>query len=158
MVRKIDPLDRMIVEQLQTDGRMSSAEIARRIGQITERAVRYRIERLTRDGVINVRAIVNPKALGLSVVGDISLEVESGHVQEVACRIAEFDCVSYVACSMGAKDVSVQVNARSNDELYCFATEILGNLPWVKKTSVLLVPLKLKDVYDWQIPSSLCVE
>ena len=137
---------------------MSSAEIARRIEGISERAVRYRIDRLIQDGVVRVSALVNPKALGLPVMGDISLEVESGRVQEVAQRVAEFECVSYVACSMGESDISLQVNARDSDEVYRFATEVLGRLPGIRKTTTLILPLKLKDVYDWQIPASFCVE
>jgi Lrp/AsnC family transcriptional regulator for asnA, asnC and gidA len=158
MRHKIDQTDREIVRQLLADGRMPSAEIARRVGAITERAVRYRIDRLIAEGVIKVSAIVSPKALGFTVTGDISLEVESGHVQEVARRVAKFDCVGYVAFATGEKDVSVQVYTRSNDELYRFATEVLGTLPWVIKTTTFLVPQKLKDVYDWQIPLSSCVD
>jgi Lrp/AsnC family transcriptional regulator for asnA, asnC and gidA len=156
MTHRIDDVDRAIVKQLQQDGRMSSARIARRIGGITERAVRYRIDRLIRDGVIRVRAIVNPRALGRPVMGDITLEVESGHVQEVAQRVAQFDCVGYVAFSMGEKDISLQAYTRDNDELYRFATEVLGKLPWVTKTTTLIVPQKLKDIDDWQMPSSSC--
>jgi Lrp/AsnC family transcriptional regulator for asnA, asnC and gidA len=108
--------------------------------------------------VIRVSALVNPKALGLPVIGDISLEVESGRVQEVAQRVAAFECVSYVACSMGERDISLQLNARDSDEVYRFATEVLGRLPGVRKTTTLILPFKLKDVYDWQIPSTFCVE
>ena len=158
MGHRIDETDRAIVSLLQEDGRMSSTEIARRIEGISERAVRYRIDRLIQDGVVRVSALVNPKALGLPVMGDISLEVESGRVQEVAQRVAEFECVSYVACSMGESDISLQVNARDSDEVYRFATEVLGRLPGIRKTTTLILPLKLKDVYDWQIPASFCVE
>jgi Lrp/AsnC family transcriptional regulator for asnA, asnC and gidA len=157
MTHRIDDLDRAIVRQLQEDGRLSSAEIARRIGGITERAVRYRIDRLIQEGVIRIRAIVSPRALGLPVMGDITLEVESGHVQEVAQRVAQFDCVGYVAFSMGEKDISIQAYTRDNDELYRFATEVLGNLSWVTKTTTLIVPQKVKDIDEWQIPSSPCV-
>jgi Lrp/AsnC family transcriptional regulator for asnA, asnC and gidA len=158
MSHKIDQTDRAIVQKLLEDGRMPSAEIARRVGGLTERAVRYRIDRLIAEGVIKISAVVNPKALGFTVTGDISLEVESGHVQEVALWVAELDCVGYVAFATGEKDVSVQVYTRSNDDLYRFATEVLGTLPWVTKTTTFLVPQKLKDVYDWQIPLSSCVD
>jgi Lrp/AsnC family transcriptional regulator for asnA, asnC and gidA len=157
MTHRIDELDRAIVRQLQEDGRISSAEIARRIGGVSERAVRYRIDRLIQDDVIRIRAIVNPRALGLPVMGDITLEVESGHVREVAERIAEFDCVGYVAFSMGEKDISIQAYTRDNDELYRFATEVLGNLPWVTRTTTIIVPEKVKDIDEWQMPSSPCV-
>jgi Lrp/AsnC family transcriptional regulator for asnA, asnC and gidA len=155
MAHKIDNLDRKIVALLQQDGRMSSAEIARRTGQISERAVRYRIDRMLEEGIINVRAIVDPRTLGFSVIGDIFVEIESGHVHEVAHQIAEFESVAYVAFSMGTSDISIQVNARSSDELYHFATEVLGKLPWVHKTTTAIVPHKVKDVHNWQIPASL---
>src|SRR5450756_2510592 len=44
----LDAIDRSIVSLLLEDGRISSAEITRRIGHVSERAVRYRIERLVR--------------------------------------------------------------------------------------------------------------
>ncbi len=60
-------IDQKIVELLMEDGRMASAEIARRIGGgVSERVVRYRIERMVKDGVIQVRPIVNPQAFGLT--------------------------------------------------------------------------------------------
>jgi Lrp/AsnC family transcriptional regulator for asnA, asnC and gidA len=158
MARRIDEKDRAIVALLQEDGRMSSAEITRRIGNITERMVRYRIDSLLRDGVIRVTALVNPKALGRGVMGDISLQVDSGRVLELAHQVAKFDCVCYVACSMGESDISLQINARDSDEVFRFATEVLGRLPGVRKTTTLILPLKVKDVYDWQIPDSECVD
>lgn len=134
---------------------MSSAEIARRIRDITERAVRYRIDRMLREGVIRVSALVNPKAIGFPVTADIFIEVEAGRVTEVAQRLTEFECVGYVGCSTGDREVSIQVYARDNEELYRFAAETVGNVPGVRKTSTHLVPLVLKDVYQWQIPDSV---
>jgi Lrp/AsnC family transcriptional regulator for asnA, asnC and gidA len=154
MSHTIDHIDRAIVLLLQQDGRMSAAEIARRIGHITERAVRYRLDRLVADRVIRIRAIVSPKAVGYGVTGDIMVEVESGHVREVANLLTEYDCIGYVAFSMGQGDISLQVNAQDSDELYRFATEVIGSLPWVRKTTTWIVPLKLKDIDDWTIPVS----
>ncbi|MGD2040457.1 MAG: Lrp/AsnC ligand binding domain-containing protein, partial [Anaerolineae bacterium] len=78
------------------------------------------------------------------------------HVHEVAQQLAEHECVAYVAFSMGASDISIQVNAHSADELYRFATDVLGTMPWVRKTTTTIVPHKVKDVHNWKIPSSLC--
>jgi Lrp/AsnC family transcriptional regulator for asnA, asnC and gidA len=152
MTEKIDQLDRMIVQLLQKDGRMPSSEIARQIGAITERAVRNRIKRLIEKGVINIFAEVNPKSLGYSVTADINLEVEPNFVQEVAQKLATFGSVGYVACSMGDREVSIQVNTQNNDELYQFVTEIIGILPGVKKTTTMIVPILLKRI--WHIPIS----
>ena len=158
MSYKIDRVDQAIARLLSENGRMSSAEIARRIGNVSERSVRYRIDRLTRDGVIRVSTVVNPKALGFIVTADIFIEVEPGHVLDVARTLAEFECVSYVACSTGDRDVSIQVFARDNEELYRFVTEVVGNVPRVRKTNTVLLPMVLKDVYDWHIPDSACTD
>ena len=149
---KVNALDVAIVDLLMEDGRLSCAEIARRIGGVSERAVRYRIARLVREGVIRVSAIPNPKALGFPVVADVMIEVEPGHIQEVAGKLREYECVSYVACSTGDRDVSIQVVARDNAELYHFVTDVVGKVPGVRRTETYLVPMILKDVYEWRIP------
>lgn len=149
---KVSPLDLAIVDLLMEDGRMSCAEIARRIGSISERAVRYRIARLLREGVMRVSAIPNPKALGYPVVADVMIEVEPGHIREVAEKLRGYECVSYVACSTGDRDISIQVVARDNAELYRFVTEVVSQVPGVRRTETYLVPIILKDVYEWHIP------
>ena len=63
---EIDKTDIKIVNLLLEDGRIPASEIARRIGDISERAVRYRIERMVEEGVIRVSAIVSPQAFGLT--------------------------------------------------------------------------------------------
>ncbi|MGB9722659.1 MAG: Lrp/AsnC family transcriptional regulator [Chloroflexia bacterium] len=149
---QVDRQDVAIVDLLMEDGRMSCAEIARRVGGISERAVRYRIARLVREGVIRVSAIPNPKALGFLVVADVMIEVEPGHIREVAETLRGYECVSYAACSTGDRDVSIQVVARDNAELYRFVTEVVAQVPGVRRTETYLVPIILKDVYEWRIP------
>jgi len=152
----VDTIDKKIVDLLIDDGRMSAADIAREIGDISVRAVRYRLERLTEQGIIKVSAIAIPNKLGFAVVADAFLEVEPGNVMEVARKIAEFEMVSYVACSTGETDISVQIYARDNVELYNFVTEVIGKIPGVRRTTTSIVPIIIKDVYRWRIPSSVC--
>jgi len=151
---EIDKYDLKIVKLLMRDGRMSASEIAREIGELSERSIRYRIQRMEQDGLIKISAIVNPKALGFNVIADVWVEVESSYLNDVAKKLAEFECVSYVATSIGEKDVSVQIYARDNNEVYNFVTEVLGHIQGVRKTVTSIVPIVLKDVYDWSIPST----
>ena len=125
----LDTVDREIVSLLLEDGRVSSAEITRRIGHVSERAVRYRIERLVRTGVIRISAIVNPQAVGFSVIGDVLIEVAPGSLQDVAVQLVDFPTVSYVAGSVGDGDLSVQVYARDTEELLRFVNEVIGKVP-----------------------------
>jgi Lrp/AsnC family transcriptional regulator for asnA, asnC and gidA len=150
---KIDNTDLAIINLLMEDGRMPSAEIARRVGNLSERVARYRIERLIREGVIKVSAIANPHAVGFTVVADVLLEVESDSILDVAHKMTEFECVSYVACAIGETDVSVQIVAHDTAEVYRLVTEVIGKVPGVRKTTTSIVPLVLKDIYQWRIPT-----
>ncbi|OGO63830.1 MAG: hypothetical protein A2Z45_01605 [Chloroflexi bacterium RBG_19FT_COMBO_55_16] len=151
---EIDKIDIKIVDLLMENGRMNAAEIARRVGEITERAVRYRIKRMESEGIIRICAIPNPKILGFSVIADVFIEVESGRILEVAHKLVEMECISYVACSIGERDISAQVVAHNSDEVYAIVTEVIGKVQGVRKTTTSIVPVVLKDVYKWRIPRS----
>jgi Lrp/AsnC family transcriptional regulator for asnA, asnC and gidA len=155
---KIDKIDRKIVDLLMDDGRMAAAEIARQIGDISERVIRYRIDRLVKEGVISISAVPKPLALGYSVVADVFIEVEPGLINDVATYLKDFECVSYVACAIGETDVSAQVVAHDTGEVYRFVTKVIGKTLGVRKTTTSIVPLVIKDVYQWRIPSSICVD
>jgi Lrp/AsnC family transcriptional regulator, regulator for asnA, asnC and gidA len=152
---KLDQLDKEIIDLLTKDGRMSCAEIARAIGTVSERSVRYRLEKLLADNVIRVNATPVPQALGYSVVADVFIEVESGQVLEIARTIASYENVSYVACSTGESDISIQIITQNNRELYEFVTEVLGKIPGVRKTTTSMVPFIVKDIEQWRIPASV---
>jgi Lrp/AsnC family transcriptional regulator, regulator for asnA, asnC and gidA len=148
----LDAIDRQIVALLLEDGRATAAEITRRIGHVSERAVRYRIERLMRWGVIRVSAVVNPQAVGFPVMADVLIEVAPGQLQNVAAQVVEFENVSYVAGSVGEGDLSIQVYARDTQELMRLVEEVIGKVPGVTRTKTVMVPWKLKDVYQWRVP------
>jgi len=152
---EIDKTDVKIVNLLLEDGRMSASEIARRIGDISERAVRYRIDRMVEDGVISVSAIVIPQAFGFDTRADVWLEVESDKILEVANKMKEYANVTYVACAIGETDVSIQVVAQDTGEIYHFVTEVVRKVPGVRKTVTSIVPIVLKDVYQWRVPEKL---
>jgi Lrp/AsnC family transcriptional regulator, regulator for asnA, asnC and gidA len=154
---EIDNTDIKIINLLMEDGRMPASEMARRIGNISERVIRYRIERIVKEGYIQICAINNPKSLGYTVTADVFLEVESNHILDVAKKLVEYDCISYVACSIGENDISVQVVGHDTNEVYQLVTNVIGKIPGVRKTTTSIVPLVLKDVYQWRIPKSTCV-
>lgn len=155
---EIDKIDVKIVNILLEDGRISASQIARQLGAISERAVRYRIEKMINEGVIQISAVVRPQAFGLTTIADVWLEVESDQILEVANKMAACDNVSYVACGIGETDVSIQVVARDTAEIYHFVTEVVRKTTGVRKTTTSIVPLVLKDVYQWRVPARLAGE
>src|SRR6188474_3864284 len=153
-----DKIDIKIVNLLLEDGRMPASELSRRMGDISERAVRYRIDRMVNEGVIQITAVARPQAFGLTTIADIWLEVESDRILEVAKKMAQFDNVSYVACGIGESDVSIQIVAKDTAEIYQFVTEVVRKVPGVRKTTTSIVPLIIKDVYQWRIPERVVNE
>jgi Lrp/AsnC family transcriptional regulator, leucine-responsive regulatory protein len=65
--RENDATTRRILEELQQDGRVSLAELGRRVG-LSPPAVAERVSRLERDGVITgYHARIDPRALGFAL-------------------------------------------------------------------------------------------
>ena len=155
---EFDKTDIKIVNLLLEDGRMSASGISRRIAGISERAVRYRVDRMIEEGVIQISAVVNPEALGFAINADVWLEVESDSIMEVAKKMAAFENVTYVACGIGQNDISIQIVAKDTAEIYHFVTDVVRKVPGVRKTTTSIVPIVLKDVYQWRIPDKLAKE
>jgi len=153
-----DKTDIKIVNLLLEDGRMSASEMSRRMGGISERLIRYRIDRMVNGGVIQISAVVRPDALGLAIKADVWLEVAADQVLEVAKKMATFENVTYVACGIGQNDISIQVVAKDTSEVYYFVTEVVRKVPGVIKTTTSIVPIVLKDVYQWRVPESIAKE
>jgi len=155
---EFDRTDIRIVNLLLEDGRMPASEIGRRLGDISERAVRYRIDRMVEEHVIQISAVARPQAFGLTTIADVWMEVESDKILDVARKLAEFENVSYVACGIGETDVSIQIVAKDTAEIYHFVTEVVRKVPGVRKTTTSIVPIILKDVYQWRIPARVARE
>lgn len=153
----LDEIDRQIITLLLRDGRTPAAALARSV-VVSQCTVRYRIERLQRLGVITFGAVLNPHALGLDVLADIFMEVAPGQVRTVAQRFAARAEVSYVAGSIGNGDLSIQVCLPDSGALLRFVDEVVGQMPGVTQARTVLVPWKLKDVREWDIPSSLATQ
>ena len=72
--------------------------------------------------------------------------------------MASFENVTYVACGIGQNDISIQVVARDTSEIYYFVTEVVRKVPGVRKTTTSIVPIILKDVYQWRVPERIANE
>jgi DNA-binding Lrp family transcriptional regulator len=150
-----DRTDWKIIAILNEDGRMSSAEIARHLDDVSACTVANRIDILTEEGIINIRSIVNPEVVGYGVLADVFIEVEPGYVRSVAEYLADLPQISYVACATGDTDVIVSVRARNINELYNFVIETLDKIPDVRRTQSYILPLKFKDLDTWLYPNVL---
>ena len=78
----LDDVNRRLLAELQEDGRLSLAELGRRVG-LSPPAVGERLQRLEQDGVIRgYRAEVDPRALGLSLSAIVRIRPAPGQLRE----------------------------------------------------------------------------
>ncbi|OPX09845.1 Lrp/AsnC family transcriptional regulator [Mycobacterium sp. AT1] len=116
--------DHELYDILATDGRVSVADIAARVGQ-SESAVRRRLAGLV-DTKVDVRAVVSPKLLGLGVAAILWIRVAPGDVDRVAGQLLQSPYVRYAAMTMGDHQLIVDVAVPTLDDLRRFLTE----QPW----------------------------
>jgi Lrp/AsnC family transcriptional regulator, leucine-responsive regulatory protein len=80
----LDSTNRALLVELQSDARLSLAELGRRVG-LSAPAVAERLTRLERDGVIRgYRADVDPALLGLSLAAVIRIRPSPRQLAKVA--------------------------------------------------------------------------
>lgn len=142
----IDDLDREIISYLSEDGRLSAAEIAGRIGSVSERTIRNRIAALLQEKMIVIGAIPDPVALGRDVQVELLIEVEAGRQEEVAIQLAEYDEIGYLAATSGTANLSASLFVSDHTELLDFIDQELGKLSGVKRVTSSVV-LRLYKVF-----------
>jgi Lrp/AsnC family transcriptional regulator, leucine-responsive regulatory protein len=87
--RENDLTTRRILDELQRDGRLSLAELGRRVG-LSPPAVAERVSRLERDGVINgYHARIDPRALGFALGVVIRVRPAPREIAKVAALARE---------------------------------------------------------------------
>jgi len=127
----MDDTDVKILGLLRENSRMKNTEIARQVN-LTERAVRARIEKLTRERIIK-KFTVETSPIG--VEGIVLIDTNVGRttaVKEMARQLSD----SVFECS-GEYDVAVRLRADSLDELNKKVDELRA-FPGVLRTSTLI--------------------
>lgn len=138
----IDNDDVRILNVLQTDGRITNAELAERTGMSASPCWR-KVRRLEQDGVIRgYGAQLSRRALGLGVHAYVSVEIgdHSGDVtDEFEAAVRGYDEV--VACHQvtGGADYMLIVVARDLDSYAEFANRKLRTLRGIKSIATSFV-------------------
>ena len=83
----IDEKDRLIIEELQRNGRATITEIANKIG-LTSMGAKKRVDRLIRKGLIKVKALINVEKLEVKLAL-IGMELESGEALRELVKMFE---------------------------------------------------------------------
>jgi Lrp/AsnC family leucine-responsive transcriptional regulator len=114
---KIDDTDRKIIGELTRDGRVSFAELGRRVN-LSSPAVADRVQRLERAGVITgYRAELDPRALGYPLTAIVRVKPAPGQLPRIPELAAEIPQVGECHRITGEDCFYITVHLRSIDEL-----------------------------------------
>jgi Lrp/AsnC family transcriptional regulator for asnA, asnC and gidA len=144
---QLDDVSKAIIEQLQSDGRRSYAEIGKAVG-LSEAAVRQRVQKLTDAGVMQVVAVTDPMQLGFYRQAMIGLRV-TGDTTLVADELGRIPSVDYVVLTAGSFDILAEIVCENDEDLIELLNKKIRQIPGVLSTET-FVYLKLqKQFYNW---------
>lgn len=153
-IYRLDALDHKILQQLQSDGRMSNQQLSEEIGLSPSPCLR-RLRQLENDGVIQrYVALVDPEAVGLGVTAFVRIRLDQQddrHLALFEAAVAEFPEVMECYLMTGEADYQLRVLVGSLGEFEDFLRHRLTRIQGVGQvtTSFALRPV----VYKTALPA-----
>lgn len=145
---RLDEIDRAILELLQHEGRISNADLARRIN-LSPPATYTRVRRLEQEGYITgYAAHLNREKLGYGMLCYISVSLQMHQFNELAkFRERLIAMPEVLECSFvtGEFDYLLKVVLRDQKDLERFILQELTPLPGVARVNTSLVVAELKS-------------
>jgi Lrp/AsnC family transcriptional regulator for asnA, asnC and gidA len=146
----LDDVNKRIIDQLQRDGRMSYATLAKQIG-LSEAAARQRVQRMLDTGVMQIVAVTDPLTLGFRRQVMIGMKVE-GDMRKVAEQLAAIAEVDYVVVCAGGYDLLAEMVCVDDDHLLSLLNDQIRSIPGVTTTETFVYLKLAKQTYAWGTP------
>ncbi|ADZ72123.1 Lrp/AsnC ligand binding domain-containing protein [Polymorphum gilvum] len=146
----LDRIDRKILHALQGDGRITTTDLAERVGLSTT-ATAERMKRLIREGyILGFTAELNPQKLGLGllVFVEVKLDKTTADVFD-AFATAVGRSPEVLECHMVAGGFDYLIKSRVRDMTHYrrFLADVILNLPGVRETHTYAVMEDVKDTH-----------
>jgi len=145
---ELDELDRLIIAELNRDGRKPFTAIAKKAG-VAEATIRKRVERLQESGILKIKAIVDPLALGYKTSAIIGIRVEGSDIKKTLAALQQMQEIRYIGIATGNHDIIVEAFLKNGEDLYPFLTKRLREVPGVVSTDTSLIMKIVQDRPDW---------
>lgn len=142
----MDELDRDILRILQSEGRVTLADLAQRVG-LSGPAAGERVRKLEQQGVIRgYAALVDPRAVGLGLLAFIGVAVD--HPRQYAAflqAMADAPEVLEVHHVAGADNYLVKVRCHDTEHLEQVIADVIKRPDGVSRTYTTVVLSSKKD-------------
>jgi DNA-binding Lrp family transcriptional regulator len=151
----VDDIDRMILAELQQDGRLTVTELADRV-RLTPAPCHRRLRALERTGVITgYRAILDPAAVGLGFEALVNVTMD----REDAGTIAAFEAalvavpeIRHAERLFGDPDYLLRVVAMDLNDYATLRDQKLATLPGVQRITSTIVMKRIVDNRPLPLP------
>jgi Lrp/AsnC family transcriptional regulator for asnA, asnC and gidA len=119
----VDDIDRAILRELQSDGRIPYAELGPKVG-LSPSAARQRLQRLIDSKVVQVVGVTDPMAMSGQAMALLGVRVD-GDARAVADVLGEREEVVYSVLTSGAFDLFAEVVCREPRALLDFINDVV---------------------------------
>ncbi|XPP26055.1 MAG: Lrp/AsnC family transcriptional regulator [Leucobacter sp.] len=138
----LDGVDRLILEQLQRDGRITNAELAERVGVAASTCVARVRSLVARGAITSFTARVDPSVVGRKLQVLVSVSLRSGarqRITEFSDELRALPEVQQLFFLGGVEDFIVHLAVRDSDHVRDFVVEHLSAHPAVSSTRTSIV-------------------
>ncbi|MFJ6313574.1 Lrp/AsnC family transcriptional regulator [Pseudarthrobacter oxydans] len=133
----LDDLDLKLIDELQQNGRVPYAEVARRIG-VTEKTVRRRVLQMIESRLITITAVTDPASLGFDFMALTLVRTDNSRSPvELAAELASLSEVDYVTVTTGPFAVQAELMGVSAAEIYEVVDEKIRTVAGVASVELL---------------------
>lgn len=154
VVVPLDSTDHHLIQMLCRDGRISTTELAQRIG-VSRSNAHARLSRLQATGVIEgFTARVNVRRMGLTVAAFIIVSVHQDHWRVALHKLQAMPEIAYGAFTAGEFDGILLVRAADMETIRDVVLERLHAMPEIRATRTVFILEELESSGE-PLPSHL---
>jgi DNA-binding Lrp family transcriptional regulator len=128
-INNLDGIDEEIIRLLQSNARMTIADMAREINELTENAIRYRIEKLEANGYIkNYTVQLDFEKFGMNQIVILNLNLAPKNIEKALKFLEGLDNITDVYLTSGKNSIVAIGYFRNQQDVTTFVTDQLKKI------------------------------
>jgi DNA-binding Lrp family transcriptional regulator len=147
--REVDASDRLIIREVQRDGRASFTDIAQHTG-ISATSAADRFRRLVNEGTLRIMTIPDPTRVDKFLSGSLGFRL-SRPIAEVMPRLRAFEEVAFLSTSTGPCPIRSEFHVRGEREMDAMRNALLA-IPGVEDVEISIYRRLYKQTFEWLAP------
>jgi len=129
---ELDDIDKQIIQLLQENSRITLVDMAKEIGELTENAIRYRIDKLEDEGFIkNYTIKLNPKKFGKNIMVIFNFNVLPESINDSLDFLKSIDSLTEIYLTTGNYSIIAIGYFEDNQAVTRFITENLKKVEMI---------------------------